>query len=293
MKRINPKRIIAFLLVLSIIISITSITVFATDTTEQCTISQSYETSTFYYNEETGTIEYTEEENLNSVPFESSIIQLSNGQEDIQARANVEVFKLNAGLQKYSSGIYTWYFNVDCPSALIFKPKVTVLVQLQVDYTNGYGIYQNVGTPQIVELNSNFDYAEDYTFTTASKTGYYRFYWEIYAKNSTTAGLDASASMLLNRTGHPWFFEFSDGIGKTLPLPRADYVKGATCIRDSTLPNRYYVTYTNITGIELDRDLYDVHHMQPLSYGGNNDYDNLIHLPKNVHTAVTGWFNGY
>lgn len=43
----------------------------------------------------------------------------------------------------------------------------------------------------------------------------------------------------------------------------------------------------------LITSLYDVHHIQPLSYGGNNTYGNLIHLPKDLHKQVTGWFNGY
>lgn len=39
---------------------------------------------------------------------------------------------------------------------------------------------------------------------------------------------------------------------------------------------------------------YDVHHIRPLEYGGAGmDYDNLIHLPVDLHRKVTGWFNGY
>lgn len=98
--------------------------------------------------------------------------------------------------------------------------------------------------------------------------------------------------ILSNRTGHPCTFSFSD-TGKTLPLPRVDWPKGATSTRPSNLAAQYYKDYTAATGKTLNTSLYEVHHIRPLAYGGNNSYSNLIHLPKATHTSVTSWFAGY
>ena len=106
------------------------------------------------------------------------------------------------------------------------------------------------------------------------------------------SGSGVTTTGLTNRTGHEWVYSFSD-TGKTLPMPRADWTKGATHQRPNNLADTYYTTYTQMTGKTLIRSLYDVHHIQPLSYGGDNSYSNLIHLPKALHSQVTGWFNGY
>lgn len=76
-------------------------------------------------------------------------------------------------------------------------------------------------------------------------------------------------------------------------MPPANYIKGELYKRDTSLPASYYKRYTEQTGITLNNSLYDVHHIQPLEYGGNNDYSNLIHLPKTLHSRVSGWFRGY
>ena len=81
--------------------------------------------------------------------------------------------------------------------------------------------------------------------------------------------------------------------GKSLPMPPANYAKGATTTRPSNLADTYYNTYTANTGVTLNRSLYDVHHIRPLAYGGSNAYSNLIHLPKATHTQVTSWWAGY
>ncbi|WP_083426426.1 HNH endonuclease signature motif containing protein [Thermoactinomyces sp. DSM 45891] len=40
---------------------------------------------------------------------------------------------------------------------------------------------------------------------------------------------------------------------------------------------------------------YDIHHIIPREYGGTNDFDNLIPLPRDFHQQrVTPWWNsGY
>lgn len=76
-------------------------------------------------------------------------------------------------------------------------------------------------------------------------------------------------------------------------MPRADWPAGATSTRPSNLATKYYADYKNATGKELNSKLYDVHHIRPLAYGGDNSYSNLIHLPKDLHTKVTSWFAGY
>lgn len=146
--------------------------------------------------------------------------------------------------------------------------------------------------PKTHTFDTNADYGEDYTWTTTAKTGYYYLRYTLTDHEVGQTQYRSTDTELWNRTGHLWDFSFS-AVGKTLPMPRADWVKGTINKRPSNLADTYYATYQDETGIILIRALYDVHHIQPLSYGGSNDYSNLIHLPKDLHSQVTGWFNGY
>ena len=141
---------------------------------------------------------------------------------------------------------------------------------------------------------SNSEYGVDYTWTVPAKTGYYYVAYTITDYDNATSGSGVTTTALSNRTGHAWNFNFSDSVsGKSLPMPPANYAKGATTTRPSNLADTYYNTYTANTGVTLNRSLYDVHHIRPLAYGGSNAYSNLIHLPKATHTQVTSWWAGY
>lgn len=234
--------------------------------------------------------------NEDCIPFEDVTIEIpipKKGKNGIalETSYDVEVFVLHGGLKKYKSGVFTWYYNVDCPSSLIFKPDITVKLELQACFTWENGLYSTLAW-QSQLVDSNIDYGTNWIFTTDAKTGYYRYKYAIVVESDLAPTYKETSTVLYNRTGHKWTFSFTD-TGKVLPKPRADYVKKQIYLRDSTLPARYYREYTQKTGITLDSSKYEVHHIRPLSYGGNNDYSNLIHLPKDIHSAVTGWFNGY
>lgn len=290
----KAKKILSFILSISMLLStliMSSVSVSAAEPIDECT------TENIQYVE--GVIEIpdiSDDTNEDCIPFEDVTIEIpipKTSQDGIALAADydVEVFVLSGGLKKYSSGTFTWYFNVDCPSSLIFKPDITVKLQLQASFTTESGSYSTLGSYSQL-IDSNVDYGTDWTFTSTAKTGYYRYRYAIVHESDPTPVYKDTSSVLYNRTGHKWTFSFSD-TGKVLPKPRADYVKGQIYARDTSLPARYYTEYTQKTGITLDTSKYDVHHIQPLAYGGNNDYSNLIHLPKDIHSSVTGWFNGY
>ncbi len=245
-----------------------------------------------------GTINITDDTNENCIPFEEITIEIpipqKNYDKNISTNSDVkvEVFILKGGLKKYSNGIFTWSFNIDCPSSPIIKPTITVNLILECDVTTGKGLFYTSAT-YTKTLNSNFDYGTTYTFTTNSKTGYYRYKYSISLPGEELPTYKTTETILYNRTGNKWDFYFTDGLGKELLPPRANWIKYSLHTRPSNLADTYYKQYEALNGIVLDRSLYDVHHIQPLAHCGTNDYDNLIHLPKDLHTKVSGWFNGY
>lgn len=72
---------------------------------------------------------------------------------------------------------------------------------------------------------------------------------------------------------------------------------------DTPISTYWQAPYTaiNRTGNILDlygdpkRDWsnYQIHHIQPRTYGGTNDVSNLIPIPSTQHALITSWFNGY
>ena len=286
-------KIISIILTLSLISSIIVAPTKAASTINNNSTENILYESQVYYTDITA--ESVFEDNNNCIPFEDVTIELpiskSSGSTSTYADYDIEVFVLRGGLKKSSNGTFTWYFNVDCPSSLIFKPDITVHLKLFSNFTDGI-LFNTVAANCTQVIDSNIDYSKDYTFTTTARTGYYLYKYYIVDESGTSTVNKTTTSVLYNRTGHKWTFEFSD-VGKELPEPRADYIKGQLYNRDARLPGIYYTQYKQDTGITLDQSLYQVHHIQPLAYGGNNTYDNLIHLPIEIHTSVTGWFNGY
>lgn len=245
----------------------------------------------FFYNADTGKVIA---ENGEPFAFDDVEIELPiSGTEDGISPQGIEIYLVRGGLKRTSGGVFTWWFNIDCPTSPINKPDIKVTVQLQGDFTTGSS-FSNVGGSVYHTYKTNAEYGVDYTWTSTAKTGYYRLKYTINDYSSGQTGSGYTTSNLWNRTGHVWNFSFSDSAsGKSLPKPPANYTKGATSSRPSNLADTYYNTYKQNTGITLNRSLYDVHHIKPLAYGGNNNYSNLIHLPKATHTSVTSWWAGY
>ena len=132
-----------------------------------------------------------------------------------------------------------------------------------------------------------------------ARTGYYKVKVTSQIKPDWSNSYNPARTVnvyygLLNRTGKLWTASYTDKkSGKTLGKPRADYVKNTIHKRPSNLNTKYYNEYKSKYGVTLNSSLYDVHHIKPLSYGGDNSFSNLIHLPKSTHKTVTSWFAGY
>lgn len=287
--------------VLSIILSLVmvftmSATAFAAEV-EQPAVRESsttYTGETFYYNAETGEAiaENGEPYAFEEIRFE---VPVTTSEDGIATAGDLfEWYLVRGGLSKTSGGIFTWWFNTDCPTSPFDKPNIKVTAQLQGNFTTGSS-FSNVGSPVYHTYTTNADYGVNYTWTSTAKTGYYRFKYTLVDYDAGgISQTKTTGSNLWNRTDHVWNFTFNDSIsGKYLPKPPANYTKGAIYTRPSNLATTYYNTYKTNTGVTLNSSLYDVHHIKPLAYGGSNDYSNLIHLPKATHTSVTSWWAGY
>lgn len=98
----------------------------------------------------------------------------------------------------------------------------------------------------------------------------------------------------VGRTGHVWTYNYSDSVsGKSMSEPPTSYVKEALYTRPSNLNTKYKTWYDSVYNTNLNLTGYQVHHIRPLAYGGNNEMYNLIHLTEAWHSAVSGWFQGY
>lgn len=158
------------------------------------------------------------------------------------------------------------------------------------------GIYSSYGSPANF---GNISTAKNYKHSVAAKTGYYKIKYMFQIKQDGSTSYDkerikTATIGLINRTAKKWNISYTDKkSGKILGKPRADYVKNAKHKRPSNLNKKYYDEYKRRYGVTLNQSLYDVHHIKPLAYGGDNSFSNLIHLPKSTHKLVTSWFKGY
>lgn len=126
-----------------------------------------------------------------------------------------------------------------------------------------------------------------------AKTGYYYISYKLVDhEKGGKIDTNKTSKKLFNKSGIVWNFTFSD-TGKNLGTPRADWARGAKYTRPKDLASKYFKEYKTNTGKTLTQTNYDVHHIRPLFLGGDNSYSNLIHLPKDVHKKITGWYNGY
>lgn len=81
--------------------------------------------------------------------------------------------------------------------------------------------------------------------------------------------------------------------GKSIFEPTTNWAKQSLHTRPSNLNKTYKTWYDQKYNTNLNLSNYDVHHIRPLAYGGNNTTGNLIHLDKTFHKGVTAWFAGY
>lgn len=167
--------------VLSIILSLVmvftmSATAFAAEV-EQPAVRESsttYTGETFYYNAETGEAiaENGEPYAFEEIRFE---VPVTTSEDGIATAGDLfEWYLVRGGLSKTSGGIFTWWFNTDCPTSPFDKPNIKVTAQLQGNFTTGSS-FSNVGSPVYHTYTTNADYGVNYTWTSTAKTGYYRF----------------------------------------------------------------------------------------------------------------------
>lgn len=176
--------------------------------------------------------------------FDEVAIPVPKGSADTPSERGIEIYLVRAGIKKTSGGEFTWYFNVDCPTSPFVKPNIKLTAQLKGSFTTLSGSYSNVGGSVYHTYTSNSEYGVDYTWTVPAKTGYYYVAYTITDYDNATSGSGVTTTALSNRTGHAWNFNFSDSVsGKSLPMPPANYAKGATTTRPSNLADTYYNTY--------------------------------------------------
>ena len=170
--------------------------------------------------------------------FDEVAIPVPKGSADTPSERGIEIYLVRAGIKKTSGGEFTWYFNVDCPTSPFVKPNIKLTAQLKGSFTTLSGSYSNVGGSVYHTYTSNSEYGVDYTWTVPAKTGYYYVAYTITDYDNATSGSGVTTA-LSNRTGHAWNFNFSDSVsGKSLPMPPANYAKGATTTRPSNLADR-------------------------------------------------------
>ena len=125
-------------------------------------------------------------------------------------------------------------------------------------------------------------------------------YWQvrITADSQSINGGMESYQILFNRTGHRYPGAYTDPIsGKTMGDPASlNWTKVANPLVFSTTARENYKRWYENTyngGKLMDWTDLQIHHIQPLAYGGTNDYSNLIVLPTIVHRMYTSWWAGY
>jgi len=141
-------------------------------------------------------------------------------------------------------------------------------------------------------------YDHDYSISIPAGTGHYMAIHRVdtLINNQAPNGIAATSYACINRTGHMWQFNYTDRVsGKRIEEPPTNYVKHARYGRPSTLRTFYFNWYRNTFGISLPESasIFEIHHIRPLEFGGDNTASNLIHLSPHSHRAITGWFAGY
>lgn len=190
-----------------------------------------------------------------------------------------------------SGNVLKFGMNIDCPTSLIFKPKLSMQLVLKTADTKN-GSYTTVFTSEWFSVNYATTYWVNYT-----GTHHYRFTVNVRSEDGGIIEFPSSTFYTCrNRTGHIWDYYHTDpNSGVVIAEPPTNWVVNQQS-RPSNLNTTYQDTYNALYGtkIVVGKDVkIDVHHVQPLKYGGSNAMRNLVHIDSDFHTKITGWFAGY
>lgn len=201
--------------------------------------------------------------------------------------------KFTYGYNKKTQNLI-FYVNIDCPSYLIFKPDISISMELKkadTKYSNKYTTVVPKTEAQKVGYLTNYS-------VEAQGTNHYKFtvYLTSNQSNLVIANPAVTVYSCRNRTGNVWNFYYTDPNSHvSISEPPTNWAENQQP-RPSNLNKTYQNTYnaTYGTNIVVGSDVgIDVHHVRPLQYGGSNNMSNLIHIDHDFHQQISGWFRGY
>lgn len=244
-------------------------------------------------------LEYTLDEDGNILynyeQTESVWVQHTNAGYETLANSDLQllIIKARFGYNTKTKEL-TFNANVDCPSSLFNKPIVGIKLSLKKANTkNGH---YSTAVPEIYLGKVN--YLKDYTITYTG-TNHYKFIIELYQIDDEWSILlpPSEHYVLLNRTGKPWDFYHTDpNSGVTISEPPSNWIANTTTQRDPNQNINYQKEYNRLYGTNIvvgTSTKTDVHHVQPLQFGGNNAMANLVHIDSAFHQKISAWFRGY
>lgn len=181
--------------------------------------------------------------------------------------------------------------SLHCPLELD-KPDVDLKITIKSATTKD-GTYRTV-TAKKVESAS---YIKNYVVE-VSGTAHYKVVVDIDPNDASGVINDVNTFYhCINRTGKLWeYYHEDEHSGVTIEEPPTNWKEDARYSRPSNLNQTYKKNYDNKYGTDIKIGaLYqvEVHHVRPLQFGGNNGMSNLVHIPKSLHSKITGWFRAY
>lgn len=178
-----------------------------------------------------------------------------------------------------------------------YKPK-TLKVSLRTGYKNSSSTdvgYETAKTLNVANAKKSVDYqiASDINYTHFWKA--YASFKGIFPDGSSDTDSKKSKRFLLNKKGLP-YPDYTDYLSqKKMHEPSSTKWTKKTYPESwtKTLRKKYRKWYDD-KYYALYWDDYEVHHIRPRAYYGNNDYSNLIPLTKSYHRGtVSPWFVNY
>ncbi|QOF29726.1 HNH endonuclease signature motif containing protein [Mycobacteroides abscessus] len=92
---------------------------------------------------------------------------------------------------------------------------------------------------------------------------------------------------------------YNPGTGDEMPFPAGDLERMPRDQRSewTNMDRYYFIQQWHDMGYETPPggwNMYDIHHIRPREFGGDNSFENLIPVPRPVHNQrVTPWWNNY
>jgi hypothetical protein len=92
---------------------------------------------------------------------------------------------------------------------------------------------------------------------------------------------------------------YHPGTGEEMPFPSGDLERIPKDLRSewTKMDRYYYITQWHDMGYETPPggwNLYDIHHIRPREFGGDNSFENLIPVPRPLHgERITPWWNNF